>query len=404
MINRKAVLTLLAVMGSVLVMLSLGCTKKDNLTGDNWSGIAPRIALADSFTMGYSYTHTGKVTGSETYLLCGSEEGIEAVAVMRWTGLYDSMTVVAQPVLRLIATRRSPLSRNPLILSFHKLSANWAADSTDLISDTDITPLAIPDLTVADSISTLGDTLSIDISEEIIEDWETEDVTGFNLVLKANTGSWMEFKSSGLSGYGPLLTFKYKVPSDTTTYTYSQRAILDSYRVTGTQADIVNNTWKLKNLKPQRMFFRFTLPDNIFTDMDGEVLSAQDRHRMTINKAELILFVKDNPYYANTTAYFFPYNVKPDTLTSETVLTDSQLETLTYTYASGTIVNKDSVRVEITPIIQAFTSGDKPNNGIVVSCTSEMHNFGKLEFWHYADAPEGKKPYIRIYYTEPYLK
>jgi len=134
------------------------------------------------------------------------------------------------------------------------------------------------------------------------------------------------------------------------------------------------------------------------------VLSTQDRHRMTINKAELILFVKDNPYYEKTTAYFFPFNVKPDTLTSETVLTDSQLETLAYTYASGTVVNKDSVRVEITPIIQAFTSGDKPNNGIVVRCTSEMHNFGKLEFWHYADAPEGKKPYIRIYYTEPYLK
>lgn len=238
----------------------------------------------------------------------------------------------------------------------------------------------------------------------MISNWKVTGVTGFNLAIKTVNGGWLEYKAAELGTYGPLLAFKYTVPDDTTHYSYSQRPVKDSYRITGTQAALAGNTWKLKNLLPQRMFFRFNLPNNIFVDQNGNTISDLDRKRMTINKAELVLFVKNNPYYNSKVCYFYPYRVKPDTIALPQVLSDSDLEVMPLTYSSGRIVNVDSIKIEITPSIQAFTSGDRANNGVVVKCTSEMLNFGNLEFWHYSNAPAGKKPYIKIQYTTPFLK
>jgi hypothetical protein len=402
---RKMSVLPVLLLTAVLVMLVSACTRKDNLTGDNWSELTPMIAMDSTFYTGYSYTHAGKVKGTETSLVCGTDAAIDAISVMRFSGLADTIIVLQQPVLKLVATRRSPLNSNPLALSFHKLNANWAADSTDVISDVDIFSLSIPYFTVQDTISTSGDTLSINIPNEIIENWKTEGVTGLNLVIKTigERGHWMEFKSTE-SGNGPLLTFKYRIPGSTDTLSYSQRAIRDSYRVTGTQTEVTETTLILKNLLPQRIMIKNGLPLSIFKDKDGIVLSDLDRKRMTINKAELVLFIKENPYYVNTRCNFFPYRVKPDTLINNIVLTDSDLEIITHTYNSTSVIDADSVKIDITALTQAFTSGDVENNGIVIKNTSEMQNFGNLEFWHYANAPAGKRPYVKIYYTVPYLK
>jgi len=62
------------------------------------------------------------------------------------------MTVTGQPVLKLIATRRSALRRNLINLTFRKLTQNWAADSTANITDANLVPVAINDVTVGDSV------------------------------------------------------------------------------------------------------------------------------------------------------------------------------------------------------------------------------------------------------------
>jgi hypothetical protein len=67
-------------------------------------------------------------------------------------------------------------------------------------------------------------------------------------------------------------------------------------------------------------------------------------------------------------------------------------------------VDDDSVRIDITAIIHSFTSGAKPNYGIIIKSLQEMTNFGSLEFWDFDTAPAGKKPYVRVIYTPPYLK
>ena len=403
MIRKNISGTLILLFVISLAMLATACTRKTNLTGDNWSGVVPRTAVADSFSMGYSYTHDGKVSGRESYIICGEEDGIEAIGVLRFIGLKDTMTVIGQPVLKLVATRRSSLDRNPLALSFHKLSQNWAADSTDLILESNISPLLINEFAVPDTVSSAGDTLSVEIPAAIIENWKTEDVTGFNLVIKTVSGGWLEIKSNEIAN-GALLNFKYQLPGATDTLTYNQRPVLDSYRVTGTQPEVIDNIWKLKNLLPQRMFFRFNLADEIFTDADGVTLSSLDRKRMTINKAELVLFVKENPYYGSVRCNFYPYSVKTDTLAAPMALTDSDLQIISNTFSSGAIITADSVKIDITSIIQGITSGDISNYGVVIKNLAEMQNFGNVEFWHFSAAPDDKKPYVKIHYTTPFLK
>ncbi len=389
----------------ITLLLLTACTKRNNLTGDNWSNVKPIMAIDSSFSMGYSYTNEGKVSGYEQHLLAGVDNGVSAIAVIRFTGLAepDTMTVIEQPTLKLVASRRSPLGRTPLVLSFYKLTQNWAADSTSNILDANITPINIGDITIPDTVQTAGDTLTINVPISVIENWKTDDVTGFNLVIKALNGGWVELKSDEIAS-GALLNFKYQIHGDTDTLEYKQRPALDSYRVTGTQTELTDNTWKLKNTLPQRMFFRFGLNDNLFKDENNSPLDAADLKRMTINKAELVLYVKNNPYYSTAKCFFFPYHVKMDTLVSPVALTDTNLETISRTLSTGTIVDKDSVRIDITAIIQAYTSGDISKNGIVIKSTQEMQNYGSLEFWHFSNAPAGKKPYVKIAYTPPYLK
>ncbi len=390
--------------GSIILITIMfsACTRKKNLTGINWSDVRPLTVRDTLFTLGFSYQHSGKVSGAETSLICGISDGKEAIAVFRFTGMPETMTVSGQPVLKLVATRRSDLQANPLILSLHKLNANWKPDSTANIEDSQIQPLNISFSDVPDSVSAAGDTLSINIPTDVIQNWKEEDVTGFNLVLKIESGGWLELKSVETLN-GPQLVFNYQLPNDTTVKEFKQRAVTDSYRVTGTQTETVPDIWQLKNLLPQRVFVKFGLPDGIFKDMDGTTLSEPDRRRMTINKAELVLFVKDNPYYQNTRLSLYPHNVSKDSVNAAMVFTDDDLESNIQNPTTNLQAVSDSVLVDVTALIQGFTSGDKSNKGIVIRFLQEMKNYGILEFWHFLNAPTDKKPYLRITYTPPYL-
>ncbi|MFB3845455.1 MAG: hypothetical protein ACE14O_06895 [Candidatus Cloacimonadaceae bacterium] len=383
----------------IVTMITVGCTRKDNFAGNHWSDVTPMTAIADSFKLGFSFSKPDTVSGSESYLLCGEAEGINCITVMRFTGLSDTMTVIGQPVLKLVASRCSNSAKTAVELSFHKLQTNWAADSTFLIQDADIVPLSIPHCEV-DTVHTAGDTLLINLPPAVIQNWQTANVTGFNLAVKMESPGWIEFKSTEL-GYGPKLTFDYQLSGSTDTLTYNQTAVLDSYRYTGTQPATESDRWKLKNLLPQRIYARFTLPE--FKDKEGNTLPPDEVKWLTVNKAELVLFIKDTNYYNNHLASFYPFNVTAANIpTAPVQLALSDLESIDNTVTSyKKAAENDSVKINITPIVQGFTSGKLQNKGIVLVNTNELSNFGNLEFWHFSNAPAGKKPYVKIYYTTP---
>ena len=126
---------------------------------------------------------------------------------------------------------------------------------------------------------------------------------------------------------------------------------------------------------------------------------------MTINKASLVLHIKNDDYYHSTKSYsLYPFNVVKESIETPVTLVKSDYETLVYTVTSSGTITGDSLTVDITPIIQAYTSGDKTPKGIVIQSTQERKNFGTLEFWDCNESTAAeKKPYIKITYTPPYL-
>ncbi len=395
------------------VLILTGCTNKNNPTGTNWSDVQP-LSFADStsFFGGYSYAGEKKISGAESNLLCGNYNGVEAVSVLRYIGLpkpgkfeiasghQDSTFLV------LTLVKRSPLRRNPVDLQVYKLNQAWAADSTELVSDANLTQITTAAFTIPDTISTAGTAVKIPIPYEEIESWRSvADTTGFNLVIKSGANSFVEMRSAE-TGRGPTLKFTYTAEGDTTNSTYEASAVRDSYRIVADPAPLQPNRWLIGNLSPSRIYVNFGLNYNLFVDQHGVPLSEAQRKRATVNKAELVLHVKDNPYYGALAQYSLRadrLNSAPDSI--PVVIADGEASS---GLTSQALISDGKVYINITPIIQAYSSGDLESEGdqpwgIVIKSNQEMLNFGSLEFWHHADAPAGKAPQLKITYTPPFL-
>lgn len=408
-------IALLLTLSLIALLIMTGCTNKDNLTGNNWSDVAPQsFADSSSFYGGFSYPGTKTVNGLESNLLCGDFQGKEAITVLRFTGLPDSLQIPAahqdSTWLELTLVKRSPLGRNPVELSIYKLNQLWAADSTSLIQDANMTEeITTQAFTIPDTILAAGTVVKIPIPYAKIQDWSsTADSLGFNLVLKTNADSYLELRSTE-TGRGPKLRFTYTAGTDTTKVTYNTNPTRDSYRVTAEAAPLLPGQWVIQNISPSRILVNFGLDYNLFKDSAGNILSEKDRKRVTINKAELVLYVKDNPYYIAPTQYNLRADWLKDSLNVAlpVAIADDKLTTgLTYQAA----VRDNYIVVNVIQIVQAFSSGDIDSWndqpwGVVIRSNQELLNFGKLELWQADDPniPAGMKPKLKVTYTPPYL-
>ncbi len=392
-------LMLMLVLSMVLVLI--GCTQKTNPVGDNWSNVKP-VTFSDTlFTLGFSYPHEAKITGRETSLPCGNYTGRESTVIMQFVNLPETVEMDSMGVLKLTAYKRSPLTRDPLQLQLFRLNRNWAIDSTDVITDTDIIALDMPLFNVPDTIKTDGTELSIPIPIEILSNWKVEGVDGLNFVIKVAGQGYIDLRSMETAS-GARLKFAYRLPNNATVHNYNSRPNKDSHRISGDPSALEDGKWVLRNILPSRFFVGFEINNSRFRDNDGNVLDPAQLKRTTINKAELVLYLKSNPYYNNIQYTVLPRSVTADSILTPVEITDGQSEVLFDLGTSGFVVG-DSIAVNITPLIQAYTSGDRINKGMIFQSIHEMLNFGEMEFWHYTDAPEGKRPFFRITYTPPYL-
>ncbi len=397
---------------AITLLALAGCIKKNNPTGNNWSNVRP-VSLTDTLDMvaGYSFAGSGKVTGTESSLLCGDYNGIESVAFMRFTGLpaqgtfhipssYQDSTFLA-----LTLTKRSPAQRYPVNLSVYKLNQSWTADSTYVIQDANLTLISQSVFTVPDTVLTAGTVIKIPIPMAQIESWRSEaDTLGLTLAIKTGAYSWVEMMSLE-TGRGPQLSFVYRKDGETNTdeIKYEQRPTRDSYRLPAEEeAPLLTDRWIVDNINPSRIYMNFAIDNSWFKDMHGNVMDELQRKRTTINRAQLVLHVKNNPYYGSNTTYKFRADRVNDSLdvTVPVKIEDSQLATGLKTEQ---LIRGDSLVVDITPIIQAYSSGNKVPYGIVIRSLQEMLNYGKIEFWHFEDAPPDKRPKLRLTYTPPYL-
>jgi len=395
----------------LILMVSLfgACTKKTNPTGNNWSDTHP-LSFTDSlFTLGFSFGDTVKVSGYEGTLLAGNMDGAEAITFLRFTGLpADSLiSTVTDASLELTIKRRNTEARNPLTLSFVRLKWHWTADSTFAVADTSLVPAGIADFVVPVIPAMSDSTVSVPLPADLIKNWYHAGSNGLSIAIKTDAGGFAEFYSIDSGTKGPQIKFKYKLTTDAASAAmkeYESYSISDSYRVVAPASGVEAGRWILNNISPSRIFAKFALNPSRFVDMEGVALDEIGLKRLTINKAELVFYVKDNPYYTSPNSYSFrAMNVVRDSINSAEQLYKADYEILALTSISSGTVSSDSIVINITPLVQGYTSGDLENLGVVIRSLHEIMNFGKLELWHFSDAPAGKKPYLRVRYTPPYL-
>ena len=404
----KKLLPWMAVLTLSLIVLS-GCTKKNNLTGNNFSDVqAQTISDSEGITMGFSYPADTlrTISGSEVKLLAGNYNNATAISYMRFTGLPRRSTfdMVDSCYVTLKLLKRSTEPRTPLRLQLYKIMRTWN-DTLSVFTEADLQPLITSEIEVPADLSLIGEEVKIPLSYESVFGYETgADSTGWNLAVKAVNSGWVELASAETI-YGPNLSFKYKTTDATTYSAYKMEAVKDSYTFSAPEA-VESEAWKISNISPTRLFIKFIPNYSLFRNTDGSPLNAVDLKRLTINKATLVLHTKENPYYSGTSTFsLFPFNVTRDSVNDLTSLVKSDYEILLYTITNNGLVYDDSLMVDITPLIQAYTSGDRQPKGIVIQSLQERQNFAELEFWDcFAGTPGDKKPYIRVTYTAPYLK
>ncbi len=182
----------------------------------------------------------------------------------------------------------------------------------------------------------------------------------------------------------------------------------DAFSFSHPEASVSDVTWRLSNFNPQRMFIDLQPDYTLFKDDNGITLSPENLKRMNINKAELVLYIKkDLPNLSNTYSYFANAFLVKESPEAPEIINTTNLESIAFAYPliNSATNTADSLVINITPILQAYTSGKKEAKGIVIISTYERKDFGEIEFYHPLDitAPEGKQPYIRVKYTPPYL-
>ena len=404
-------LAILSLMALLFIILS-GCTDKTNPTGNNWSNQPPQSFVDDSgFDLGFSYKTQVSVKGDETNLLCGDFDGTQSVIVTHFSALPDSFQIPTTRAyadstwLQLTVIRQRTDAGGPTVLTLYKLDQFWKEDAAQDVLDANMTQIGSP-FELPDSVSTAGTDVRIPIPISVLNDLNAANKDSLSIAVKCNPGFYAEVRSRS-TGRGPLLNFNYRAIDasgvlDTTDSKYSSRAVKDSYRIPTYSSEVLADELYLSNLLPWRMFVRWVDNWNLFKDQDGVTLSEARRKQVTINKAELVFYVEDNPYYGSGVQY----SLLADRVESDSVTAPMEILPAHVTagnLSTTTFVKDDIVVVDITAQMQGFVNGKKTNRGLVIRSGQELQNYGTLRLKHFLNAPAGQKPKLRVIYTLPWL-
>jgi len=157
---------------------------------------------------------------------------------------------------------------------------------------------------------------------------------------------------------------------------------------------------------PRRSFLKFDVDTANLVDQTGNPLDEFQIKHLTVNKAYLRLYLKENSFFTGKrNSYLSAYRVTKEIDGHQAIGKDN----LEYLVNSGTaskifIAEADTTQfidVKITPLMQGFISGEKENFGIVLRSPYQSTNFDVMEF-HASDAEDVTlRPKVHFIYTLP---
>lgn len=416
--------TYLLILLAALLILS-ACTRKDNLTGTNWSSLeAITFNDADAMISGYSYPadSLASIQAMRKALLVGRWNSTEARSILRFTDIpadsvissYNSLMNVK---LELVLSGSSEIETNPIKLQFYKVNTAYNSDPFQIAAE-DLELITQSEYLVPATITAL-DTVSVNLPFDLLRQWQADaDSSGLNIMIAAAEegfgDGFVEIRLSTATN-GSKLSWEYKETAEEEEYqSYKRYAAKNDYNLSYDDAEITPGVWRISNYRPQRMYIDMQPDLGMFKYENGDQMTESDLKKVSINKAEIVLHIKDTASLSNAFSYSFnALLIKNRPETPELIPTeDMYLPEFSTNIVNITLATADSAVVDITPIIQAYVSQKSfPDgtliepNGIILMSKYERNDFGEIEFWHPMDSgiPPEKMPYIRIKYTPPFL-
>ncbi len=397
----------------ILMILFFGCTQKDNQTGYPGDETQPKvIVISDTNLFGnyYSYEDSCRNFNYNPKLIIGNYRNTQAVSLLKFTSLPDTVSEFIGDITLTLYKKSELNFDNPeikigIILEYwNSNEATWfaATDTTDWV---DIGNFWEP----VDDIEVIIDEDSINIifQENIINEWIEADSTNYGLaIFTEEDNSFVELYSSNESDEeksGPILSFDYKETEEDTTLVFSNEVDFDTF-IYSSDLDFekFEDQLFLSNIQPVKMFMEFNISDSVFFNADSSgIENANDYKWMTINKAELILQIKeDETYLSDPEISIRPYLVLNEDHPIPFVYEDD------YEYITASTVDtlsNNEFKIDITAFVLGITSGEKVNYGILLKSTNENKDFSHLKFGDKNDVDETLRPKVRIIYTPPYL-
>lgn len=368
------------------VLLLAHCMKKNNnLLGvrffqrDNMGSELHAIINAANSDTSYMASITNE-TGA--YLYLGEAPLEQSRILFLFTGLPDSGTVDSATV-SLRPKRVIGPGNGILTASIHTLTGEW--DAAETTWDTFDAGLIGPEIVAKDiDTATFTDTTSITfvLPPATVQSWidsETAD-QNYGIILTSSPAPFLiEFYSSSLDNEDvtrPLLIVYLTMDTTKTfaaLYPYSDTFIATTQQEPSADRLFVENGTAL------RTFLTF--------DIDSIPADA------TINMARMILYADTTMSSPNHTESF---GVQANPVTeSNWIIPDIPYETTTYGTGSFTA---DSLIINITSIVQTWTFGAKPNEGLVIRGSNENGTLYRRAFFSTTADPL-LKPKLEIYYT-----
>jgi len=393
---------------TILVVLLISCTNEKNTIGNPDNNIQVTGTENDITDVDfYSYADTTD-NYNKGSLLLGKYRDIESRVLIQFpdvpTSVYDITTDVI--VTLYVEDDKELLIENIragiVDSSWIEHEATWynADDDNEWATEGgSFTNLLLDN----DNFSYQGDSIKIVIPDSVITKWTDDDLNnGFIFYTESETDGYFQL-ASRLSVKVPYMSFNYKeTETDTTTYEYNENVLKDIF-ISDFSGEIDSNSLTFSNIPPTKMVLKFDIPDEFFRDQNGVFLEEDLINKITINKAELKMKVStENVLFIEDSTLYFDVLILTDSVDfseHKPLTSDNYSAWGLYSYSQ---VSEDSleVSIDLTSVIQAYTSENYENYGFIIRSKHENTDYSNITF----ETPSENNPFkLKLIYTIPEL-
>jgi hypothetical protein len=385
---KKIILTYII---TILVMLSLSCSKKDNIIGYNGNIEVIDTTLTHPINFIRTFKDSLNNYPENSKLIVGKFKNAEVRSLLKFKNLPDTSWIDTVNInsCEIIIKKKALFNNIDFNINVYQVTKDWKENSVTSDSLWNNYDSLLADFT------TFQDTITFSIDTILVREWIESDSTNpnYGIMLKSEgiENNFVEFYSSEKLDYCPYLRIVYDDLSKTDTI--KCKVSEDTYIGFDENFSINGDSLSypmIGNIYPTRTIINFPDYDSLSHLLN---LSTEELRKITINKAEITSFIDTSfvsddylgikPYYILDTIYVVP-NIESE-------------------YIYGSVIPKfysdnDSLKINITGIIQGFTRENLKNHQILLKSTSENKDFSYIKF------SEDLNPHLRIVYTKPVLE